>query len=144
VDFMGPNSQWRWMLGITGVPPMIVGALVYCMPESPRWYMDKRRFSEAFKSLRKLRRSDIQAARDLYLAYKFLEVEQLAQSEKTSWDTFREFFTVRRNRRAAQSAWFCMIMQQLCGGRFFITSIQAWGWPQKLTSGECSQRHCVL
>ncbi|KAI9163778.1 Arabinose-proton symporter [Paramyrothecium foliicola] len=115
VDFLGPNSQWRWMLGITGVPPMLVGAFIYCMPESPRWYMDKQRFGEAYVALRKLRKSDIQASRDMYLAYKFLEVEQAAQSHKTKWDTLREFFTVRRNIRAAQSAWFCMIMQQFCG-----------------------------
>ena len=48
VDFLGPNSQWRWMIGVTAVPPMIVGMLVYCMPESPRWYMEKGDFCQSF------------------------------------------------------------------------------------------------
>lgn len=106
VDFLGPYSQWRWMIGVTALPPLIVGALVYCMPESPRWYMDKGRFADAFKSLRTLRQNDLQAARDMYLAYKLLDDKQ---GSKGGWTIFKEFFTVRRNRRAAQSAWFCMV-----------------------------------
>ncbi|PNY23486.1 Arabinose-proton symporter [Tolypocladium capitatum] len=112
VDFLGPNSQWRWMIGVTAVPPMIVGMLVYCMPESPRWYMEKGDFAKAFLSLKTLRKHDIQAARDMYLAYKLLNS---GEGAKGGWQLFKEFFTVRRNRRAAQSAWFCMFMQQFCG-----------------------------
>ncbi|KJZ79405.1 hypothetical protein HIM_00874 [Hirsutella minnesotensis 3608] len=113
VDFLGPHSQWRWMIGITALPPLIVGLLVYRMPESPRWYMDKGKFDRAFESLKMLRKHDIQAARDMYLAYKLLEPSQAAP--KSGWQLFKEFFTIRRNRRAAQSAWFCMFMQQFCG-----------------------------
>ncbi|EQL01627.1 hypothetical protein G6O67_004224 [Ophiocordyceps sinensis] len=111
-DFLGPHSQWRWMIGVTALPPMIVGLLVYSMPESPRWYMDKGDFKRAFDSMKSLREHDIQAARDMYLAYKLLRTDR---GQKTGWELFKEFFTVRRNRRAAQSAWFCMFMQQFCG-----------------------------
>ncbi|PHH75382.1 hypothetical protein CDD82_4467 [Ophiocordyceps australis] len=112
VDFLGTNSQWRWMIGITAAPPFIVGLLVYTLPESPRWYMDKGNFVSAFKSMCALRKHDIQAARDMYLACKMLDD---TQRSKTSWQLFKDFFLVRRNRRAAQSAWFCMFMQQFCG-----------------------------
>ncbi|KAM5354187.1 hypothetical protein ACJ41O_000837 [Fusarium nematophilum] len=106
------HSPWRWMFGSTALPPMIVGLLVYCLPESPRWYMDKDDFQKAFVSLRKLRKTELQAARDMYLAWKFLQVEQ---NSKEGHNLLKEFFTVRRNWRAAQSSWFCMLMQQFCG-----------------------------
>ncbi|KAF5019201.1 hypothetical protein F66182_8806 [Fusarium sp. NRRL 66182] len=106
------HSPWRWMIGSTSLPPLIVGLLVYLLPESPRWYMDKGDFPKAFASLTKLRRTELQAARDMYLAWKFLQVEQ---SVKQGHNIVKEFFTVRRNLRAAQSSWFCMLMQQFCG-----------------------------
>ncbi|KAH7022381.1 hypothetical protein EDB80DRAFT_7291 [Ilyonectria destructans] len=112
VDFLGETSQWRWMIGSTALPPLVVGCLVYLLPESPRWYMDKGDFERAFVSLQKLRSTDLQAARDMYLAWKFLQVEEQTKEGRS---VLKEFFTVRRNWRAAQSSWFCMLMQQFCG-----------------------------
>ena len=105
-DFLGPNSQWRWMLGSTSIPPLIVMLQVYFCPESPRWYMEKGRYDKAFNSMLRLRNHAIQATRDMYYAYKLLEVER---SQRQGRNLFKEFFTVRRNRRAAQSAWFTMV-----------------------------------
>lgn len=48
----------------------------------------------------------------MYYAYKLLEVEAAERSGKNLW---REFFMVKRNRRAAQSSFFVMFMQQFCG-----------------------------
>jgi sugar porter (SP) family MFS transporter len=110
-DFLGENTQWRWMMGATSIPPLVVMVQVYFCPESPRWYMEKGRYDKAYESTRRLRLSPIQATRDMYYAYKLLEVER-ANRDGRSWT---EFFTVRRNRRAAQSAWFTMFMQQFCG-----------------------------
>ncbi|KAL2881233.1 hypothetical protein SGCOL_003524 [Colletotrichum sp. CLE4] len=77
-DFLGPNTQWRWMLASTSVPPLVVM---------------------------------VQAARDMYYAHKLLEIETKARSGR-NW---KDFFTVRRNRRAALSSYFVMFMQQFCG-----------------------------
>jgi sugar porter (SP) family MFS transporter len=110
-DFLGENTQWRWMLGSTSIPPLFVMVQVYLCPESPRWYMEKGRFDKAYESTRRLRRTPVQATRDMYYAFKLLEVEQVNNANRKA----SEFFTVRRNRRAAQSAWFCMFMQQFCG-----------------------------
>ncbi|KAJ3495322.1 hypothetical protein NLG97_g3481 [Lecanicillium saksenae] len=107
IDFLGENSQWRWMLGSTSLPPLFVMAQVYLCPESPRWYMEKGKFAQAFNSLCRLRNHRIQAARDMYYAYKLLLVEQ---SNSAGRNIFKEFFLVRRNRRAAQSAWFVMLV----------------------------------
>lgn len=74
--------------------------------------MEKGKFAKAFQSLKRLRKTELQAARDMYYAHKLLEVEQEERAGKSLW---KEFFLVRRNRRAAQSAFFVMFMQQFCG-----------------------------
>lgn len=105
-DFLGEHSQWRWMLGSTSIPPLIVMLQVYFCPESPRWYMEKGKYDKALSSMLRLRNHPIQATRDMYYAYRLLEVER---AEREGRNLFKEFFTVRRNRRAAQSAWFTMV-----------------------------------
>ncbi|ORY01044.1 and other transporter-domain-containing protein [Clohesyomyces aquaticus] len=111
-DFLGEYSQWRWMLGSTSIPPFVVMIQVYLFPESPRWYMEKGKYDKAFQSLKSLRKHEIQAARDMYYAYKLLEIEK-TQGEGNN--IIKEFFTVKRNQRAAQSSFFVMFMQQFCG-----------------------------
>lgn len=74
--------------------------------------MEKGKFDKAFEALNRLRMSKLQAARDMYYAYKLLEVEASQREGKSLW---KEFFAVRRNRRAAQSSFFVMFMQQFCG-----------------------------
>lgn len=48
------------------LPAVIVCSQVYLTPESPRWLIGKGRYKQAYESLQKLRRSDIQAAVDFY------------------------------------------------------------------------------
>jgi hypothetical protein len=74
--------------------------------------MEKGKFDKAYQSLCRLRKHKIQAARDMYYAYKLIEVETAEREGRNPW---KEFFGVRRNRRAAQSAFFVMFMQQFCG-----------------------------
>lgn len=124
VTILGRLSPWRWMLASTSIPPLLVCLQVYFCPESPRWYvltflysthalaknakryMEKGKFDRAYNSLCRLRKHQIQAARDMYYAYKLLEVETAERQGRNAW---REFFLVRRNRRAAQSAFFVMV-----------------------------------
>ena len=89
---------------------MVVCAQVYFCPESPRWYMTKDRYQSAYLALSKLRPSPLQAARDLYYIHSALKVEERLREGKHLW---REMFTVPRNRRAAQSSFFVMFMQQV-------------------------------
>lgn len=113
VTFLGEYSPWRWMLGSTSIPPLIVMLQVYLCPESPRWYMEKGKYDKAFRSVCRLRHSKVQAARDMFYAAKLIEIET---GEREGRNLFKEFFMKRRNRRAAQSSWFVMFMQQFCGG----------------------------
>ena len=73
--------------------------------------MIRNRYQDAFKALCKLRPSEFQAARDLYYIHSALKVEEKLREGKHLW---REMFTVPRNRRAAQSSFFVMFMQQVC------------------------------
>jgi sugar porter (SP) family MFS transporter len=123
VTIFGEDTQWRWMLASTSVPPLLVMLQVYFCPESPRWYMEKGRYTKAFESTCRLRHTKLQAARDMYYAYKLLEVER---AQREGRNLLKEFFTVRRNYRAAQSSWFVMFMQQFCGVNviaYYSTSI---------------------
>ena len=104
------NTQWRIILGSTSIPPLIVCIQVYLVPESPRWYMSKGRYDKAFASLQRFRWSRFQAARDLYYIHKQIAIEYELQEGKNLW---KEFFMIPRNRRAAQSSFFVMFMQQV-------------------------------
>ncbi|KAL4914368.1 hypothetical protein BDW62DRAFT_190433 [Aspergillus aurantiobrunneus] len=118
VAFMGVSSDtlqglnWRLMFGVTAIPPMLVCIQVYFCPESPRWYMIRNRYHAAYNALCQFRPSPLQAARDLYYIHSALKAEEKMREGKQLW---REMFTVPRNRRAAQSSFFVMFMQQFCG-----------------------------
>lgn len=82
------------------------------MPESPRWLMGRGRYVEAFKSLRRLRHSDVQAARDLFAINALLEEEASVSHGK---NPVIELFTVARNRRAAQASGIVMCVPFTAG-----------------------------
>lgn len=106
-----PFLNWRLMLGSTGIPPLVVTVQVYFCPESPRWYMTKNKYDKAFKSLCRFRPSRLQAARDVYYIHKSLVLEDKMREGK---NLFKDFFRIKRNRKAAQSSFSVMFMQQVC------------------------------
>ncbi|KUL91265.1 hypothetical protein ZTR_01468 [Talaromyces verruculosus] len=112
---LSDDLSWRLMLGSTVVLPIIVCAQVYMCPESPRWLIQHNQVEKAFRSFRKLRGHDIQAARDLYYAYVLVQIEREVNKGKNFFTMFMELFTVGRNRRATIGSWIVMFMQQFCG-----------------------------
>ncbi|KAL1742659.1 hypothetical protein HDZ31DRAFT_65768 [Schizophyllum fasciatum] len=106
--------NWRLMLGSACLPPLIVMAQVYFCPESPRWYMSKKRYADAFRSMQRLRNADILAARDLYLAHEILEAEHEVSSMMKR-NKFVEMVTIPRNRKGMMASGLVMFMQQFCG-----------------------------
>ncbi|KAG5916980.1 hypothetical protein E4U42_007420 [Claviceps africana] len=110
----GPLN-WRLMLGAPFIPAVPLMACIYLCPESPRWYMKKGRYQEAWKSLIILRRDPIQAARDLYYISAQLEIEQALAGRTNYVSRFTQLFTIPRIRRANLAAFTVMIAQQMCG-----------------------------
>ncbi|KFY14267.1 hypothetical protein V492_02729 [Pseudogymnoascus sp. VKM F-4246] len=120
--FVGTGKLvWRLQFGSAFVPviPLLIG--VYFCPESPRWLLKKRQVSKAYRSLVRLRNSELQAARDLYfihaqLVYEDALLEKSGLSKNSNMFTrFIELFTIPRLRRATQASGVVMLAQQMCG-----------------------------
>lgn len=106
---------WRLQLGSAFIPavPLVIG--IFFCPESPRWYMKKGRYAEAYKSLLRLRNNPIQAARDLYYVHAQLVEEAAIIGESNYITRFIELFTIPRVRRATLASFTVMLAQQMCG-----------------------------
>ncbi|PBK68073.1 hypothetical protein ARMSODRAFT_937544 [Armillaria solidipes] len=109
------DIAWRLQLLSAAMPavPLVLG--IYLCPESPRWYMKKGRYAEAFKSFKRLRNTELQAARDLYYVHRQLMEEYKVTKGITYLSRFIELFTIPRLRRATLASWIVMIAQQMCG-----------------------------
>jgi len=108
--------SWRLQFGSALIPalPLLLG--IYFSPESPRWYIKKGKFSKAYKSLTRLRNTELQAARDLYYIHSQLRAEaSLVPRENNYITRFTQLFTVPRLRRATVASGTVMLAQQLCG-----------------------------
>ena len=53
-DAWNTTTGWRWMLGMEVVPALVFVALLFTVPESPRWLMQKAREGEARDILSRL------------------------------------------------------------------------------------------
>ncbi|KAE8383105.1 MFS transporter [Aspergillus bertholletiae] len=127
------DRQWRVLLGTASIPALILLFLVFLCPESPRFLIRHNRYADAFVSLRQLRGTDIQAARDLYYIHSQLQVEtemfygnmegewyskeiyQEKVKESNILKRLRMLFGHPRNQSACVAAFLVMASQQLCG-----------------------------
>ncbi|KAF9008009.1 hypothetical protein BDQ17DRAFT_1388925 [Cyathus striatus] len=115
IFFRVPNKphvtglNWRLMLASAGAPALLIMTQVFFCPESPRWYISKGKYAQAYDSLLKLRNHPLQAARDLYYMHILLEEEKKIQRNR---NRFLELFTVPRNRRATLASFIVMFF---CG-----------------------------
>ena len=48
---VGGENDWRWMLGVLGVPSLIYSIMVIGVPESPRWLLTNRNDSATSKKI---------------------------------------------------------------------------------------------
>ncbi|KAE9366242.1 hypothetical protein N431DRAFT_562845 [Stipitochalara longipes BDJ] len=109
------SISWRLQLGSAFIPavPLVIG--IFFCPESPRWFMKKNRYPEAYQSLCKLRNTPLQAARDLYMIHVQLVEEARIIGTSNYVTRFVELFTIPRVRRATLASFTVMIAQQMCG-----------------------------
>ena len=106
---------WRLQFGSAFIPavPLLLG--IFFCPESPRWYIKKGRYRDAYKSLLRLRNTPLQAARDLYYVQAQVAIESKYIGQGSYIKRFIELFTIPRVRRATLASWTVMIAQQMCG-----------------------------
>lgn len=109
------DINWRLMLGAPFIPAVPLLFLIYVSPESPRWYMKKNRYPEAWKSMVVLRNHPLQVARDMFYIHSQLELEHDLLHNSNYFKRFRELFTIPRVRRATLASFVVMIAQQMCG-----------------------------
>jgi hypothetical protein len=89
--------------------------------------MKKKKYAKAYESLKRLRNSHLQAARDLYYIHAQLIQEDIlveASAVKTNGNFFTRFielFTIPRVRRATQASGIVMIAQQMCGINIIVS-----------------------
>jgi sugar porter (SP) family MFS transporter len=122
VEYTG-RIAWRLQLGSAFIPAVPLAAGILFCPESPRWLMGKtlksngtrNRYRDAYRSLTKLRFTELQAARDLYYIHVQLEEEAKIVRASSFSTRFIELFTIPRVRRATLAAFTVMIAQQMCG-----------------------------
>ena len=90
--------------------------------------MKKGKHAQAYKSLKRLRNSELQAARDLYYIHALLIQEEILVEEsavKSNGNFFTrciELFTIPRIRRATQASGIVMIAQQMCGINIIVSN----------------------
>ncbi|ORY28300.1 hexose transport-related protein [Naematelia encephala] len=106
---------WRLQISAAFIPAVPLLILIWFAPESPRWLMKKGNYPKAFRSFCRLRKSEIQAARDMYYAYCQIIEEQDAFKGTTYFSRLGDIFVVPRLRRANLASWVVMLSQQLCG-----------------------------
>lgn len=119
VSFHPRDSPLSWYLVLSRVSPLVkfsfvVYALRVLMGFANR-YIRNGRYADAYKSLIRLRPTDLQAARDLYYIHAQLEVERETMNNSGFVQRFTELFTIPRNRRATLASFVVMIGQQMCG-----------------------------
>ena len=56
------TDDWRWMLGVLALPSVLFAALLYTIPESPRWLVLMGRDSDAGSVLSRIGDSNVTAA----------------------------------------------------------------------------------
>ncbi|KAK8018783.1 hypothetical protein PG991_007973 [Apiospora marii] len=110
------EMTWRLQLVAPALPVLPLAILVFQCPESPAWLMKKARYADAFKSLCRLRNTELQAAKETYAAYLLASTSTNGSVSKPSFGKqFRELYSIPRIRRATLASFSVMISQQLCG-----------------------------
>ena len=78
-------EEWRWKFGIASVPGIILFALLFTIPQSPRWLALRGRLAEARDILRRIAPDIGEAEERAILANPALE----AGARKLSWNLYR-------------------------------------------------------
>ena len=54
------TEDWRWMLGVSGIPAALFFGMLFTIPRSPRWLVQKSRVDDARKVLQVIGEEDVE------------------------------------------------------------------------------------
>jgi sugar porter (SP) family MFS transporter len=54
-------TEWRWELGVAAIPALLIFAMLFTIPRSPRWLVKKGRIDEARRVLREVGEENVDA-----------------------------------------------------------------------------------
>ncbi|EON62414.1 hypothetical protein W97_01636 [Coniosporium apollinis CBS 100218] len=111
------SHGWRYMVGLGGVPSIILGILLFWCPESPRQLVFHNKPEECKVVLRKIYPSATEQQVDdkVRLIQHGVSQAVALNSEMSLWQTFKTLYGVPANLRALVVACGLMAIQQLCG-----------------------------
>lgn len=115
--FANVAHGWRYMIGLGGIPSIILGVLLFWCPESPRQLMYHGRKEECEVVLRRI----FPHGTDEHVANKMLSLEygvsqaKALNEEYSLRKSLSSIFTVPANLRATIVACGLMAFQQFCG-----------------------------
>ena len=89
------NHYSRYMLGLSGVPAVIMLIGLLFMPESPRWLVSKGKVEKAKKVLQRIRNSD-DVDEEIYDITQTIQKQRLGKKLLVCWPSFRPFHTFTR------------------------------------------------
>ncbi|HZQ51665.1 MAG TPA: sugar porter family MFS transporter [Bryobacteraceae bacterium] len=55
------SEDWRWMLGVSGIPALLFFVMLFTIPRSPRWLVQKGRVPEARSVLQTIGEENVEA-----------------------------------------------------------------------------------
>lgn len=85
------GGNWRWMLGVIGIPGVLFLVGVSFLPESPRWLLMRARKTEALEVLRRLRGDPAVVKREAS------DIEEQLKRPQLGWHLFMENSNFRRS-----------------------------------------------
>lgn len=80
----GGEQTWRWMLALATIPSTLLYLGMLFMPETPRWYASKERFTEARATLLRIREANAVDA-ELAQMREVIDDEKRAADSRSGW-----------------------------------------------------------
>jgi MFS transporter, SP family, arabinose:H+ symporter len=78
------EMEWRWMLGVSGIPAALFLVMLFGIPRSPRWLVKKRRVDEAREVLRLTGEENYEA--ELQDIVASIDLEHASQDHLFMWN----------------------------------------------------------
>ncbi|KAG6000370.1 hypothetical protein E4U21_005546 [Claviceps maximensis] len=119
------GTGWRWMVGIGAIPAALQAAVIFLMPETPRWLVKAGRSSQARAIIQRVNGGGT-GTEDATAIIRQIEIEVrqeeearcLRNQQPSRWKwlgEWRELVSQGKNRRALAIACLLQGLQQLCG-----------------------------